>query len=222
MTPLLRRIATVASVVLVAAAAGTIAVPQVLAFPYYAESQGSRIWSETPLPQPMIDAVMARSRSLVTASPIADPAGEQRDVFLTRGGWRWTMLALQNRRSFALSRPINNAIVINRSDVVRDRMDNVPGGSSRSLSSIIAHEFCHGMERRRFGFVRSDILASQRLREGYCDHVAQESTLTAADVARLRAEGRTHPALPYYEGRLEVVRTLAANGGDVDALFGAD
>ncbi len=59
------------------------------------------------------------------------------------------------------------------------------------------------------------------LREGYCDYVAQESSLTASDVAKLKAMGRDHPALLYFAGRRRVAAELAANGGNVDALFAA-
>jgi hypothetical protein len=58
--------------------------------------------------------------------------------------------------------------------------------------------------------------------EGYCDHVAQESALSDEDVARLAANGESHPALLYYRGRKRVEAELAANGGSVDALFIGD
>lgn len=197
-----------------------VAVPQVLAFPYHARSHGNEVWSETPLPQAQLDSVIARSAGLVAASPLADPAGEPRHIFLTNGGWRWTWLALQNRGTFALTRAANEAVIINRSNLAADRMANGrPGADRRTLSGIIAHETCHGMERRALGIVASDIRAPQWLREGYCDHVARESTLTPADVVRLQAEGRTPPALVYYQGRQRIEAELARNGGDVHALF---
>ena len=76
------------------------------------------------------------------------------------------------------------------------------------------------MERHYFG-VAIQFTISQQVFEGYCDFVAQESSLTDADVAKLRAEHRDHPALPYYEGRRRVARSLAVNGNDVKALFAA-
>jgi hypothetical protein len=91
-------------------------------------------------------------------------------------------------------------------------------GSARSLSAVLAHEFTHGIIRRRYGLAES-ILAPRWLVEGYADHVAQESSLTAAYVARLEASSGRHPALVYYRGRKKVEALLAANGNDVDALF---
>ncbi|HUQ13601.1 MAG TPA: hypothetical protein VM055_04920 [Novosphingobium sp.] len=191
--------------------------PQLLAFPYHATSRGSEVWSEAPLPQPQLDRVTGRAAQLVAASPLAR-ASEPRHIFLTQGGWRWAWLALQNRRSFALSRAMGEPVIVNRGDVATDRLRGV----TRSLSGVLAHETCHGMERRHFGAIRSDILAPRWLREGYCDYVAQESTLSAADASRLKAEGRTAPALVYYEGRRRVAAELARNGGNVEALFAAN
>lgn len=194
--------------------------PQVLAFPYVTDSHGSRVWSETPLPRERIDAVMARSAGLVAQSALADRAGEPRHIFLTNGGWRWTWLALQSWGAFGLTRALNEAVIINRSDVVNDLVSNgATLGGTRTLSGVIAHETCHGMERRAFGLVAADIRAPTWLREGYCDHVAQESSLSDAEAANLKARGESHPALPYCEGRRRVAEALAANGGNVRALF---
>lgn len=110
-------------------------------------------------------------------------------------------------------------MVINRSDLATDRLWNgADMGGQRTLSGVIAHETCHGIERRRFG-VAIELTKPAWLREGYCDHVAQESSLTDGDVARLRSVGQSHPALPYHEGRRRVAQALEANGGNVDTLF---
>lgn len=213
-----RRIATCA---VIAAFVSPLAAPQLLAFPHHTVSNGSEVWSEAPLPQDQIDRVTARAAALDAASPLADRAGEPRRIFLTQGRWRWNWLALQSRGAFAVTRAVGGAVLVNRNDLAADRVVNAPG-RTRTLSGVLAHETCHGMERRRFGVIKSDVLAPQWLREGYCDHVAQESTLSDADVARLRAEGRSAPALVYYEGRRRVAAALAANGGNVDALFAAN
>ncbi|MFM5907054.1 MAG: hypothetical protein ACKOPO_05645 [Novosphingobium sp.] len=193
--------------------------PQVLMFPQHVEVDGWSIYSEVPLPRPALDAVLADATRRVKSSPIADPAGETRTVVLTTGGWRWNMLALQSRKSFALTRAATNYMVINRSDVSANRMANgPPGGAARTLSSIIAHETCHGMVRRHFGLL-ADLTKPAWLREGYCDYVAQESTLDEARAAEIKARGEDHPAMVYFEGRKRVAATLAANGGDVEKLF---
>lgn len=58
--------------------------------------------------------------------------------------------------------------------------------------------------------------------ESYADYVAQESSLSDADYAALKATGSDHPAMPYYEGRKRVAEILVRNGGAVEALFTQD
>jgi len=203
---------------ILAVLASPLLAPQLLAFPYHGASHGYEVWSEAPLPQDQLYRVTARAAKLVAASPLADPSGERRRVFLTRGGWRWNWLALQTRDAFALTRAAGGALLINESDLAADKVRN-RYGRTRGLSRVIAHETCHGMERRAFGMIKSDVLTPQWLREGYCDHVAQESTLSEAEAAQLKATGSHSPALVYFEGRKRVERELATNGKNVAALF---
>lgn len=195
-----------------------IAAPQLLAFPYHSSAGGQQIWSEERLPERQLNAVLDHSTTLVAQSPLARPP-ERRHIFLTRGGWRWTWLALQNRSTLAISRGINDAIIINRSDLASDRMVNESRiARARTLSGIIAHETCHGTERRHFG-ADVDFTKPTWLREGYCDHVAQESGLSDEQAAALLARGESHRALVYCQGRRRVAAELQRNGGSVDALF---
>ena len=125
------------------------------------------------------------------------------------------------RGAFAFSPPLTGGIVVNRSSLAEDAVwaDRAVGGR-RTLAGILAHESCHEMERRHFGLA-SDWTKPVWLREGYCDYVAQESSLSDADYAALRARSVNHPAMAYLEGRRRVAAELAANGGNVDALFAA-
>lgn len=200
--------------------ASPLVAPQLLAFPHYTEAGDSRVWSETPIDREALDRVIARSDTLVAASPIAADH-EPRHIFLTQGGWRWLWLANTSRGAFALTRHFGQNLIVNRGDLAADRIVNGRTvGGSRRLSSVIAHETTHGMLLRHFGAV--PIVTKPRwLVEGYCDHVARESALTSADADRLEARGEKHPALLYYRGRQRVAALLAANGGDVDALFAA-
>ncbi len=192
--------------------------PEVLAFPYSASSGDLTVYAESPIDRPALDRVASRSAALVAASPIARPSEPRKD-FLTEGGWRWKWLALRNMSAFAFSRPVRETIVVNASDLATDRVRNgAEIGGERSLSAVLAHETCHGLTRRHFG-IGSDWSKPQWLREGYCDHVAQDSSLTEAQVAKLKAGGQSHPAIPYFEGRRKVAAEHARNGGDVDALF---
>jgi hypothetical protein len=195
--------------------------PQLLAFPYYAKAGDSQVWSETPIDQAALGKVMGRAETLVSASPIAREQ-EPRRIFLTDGSWRWLWLANIYRGTFALTRFAGQNLIVNRADLAADRIvNNRPVGGARQLSSVIAHETTHGVLLHHFGLIA--MMGQPRWRvEGYCDHIARESALSDADVARLAARGEKHPALLYYHGRKRIEAELAANGGSVDALFAQD
>jgi hypothetical protein len=215
-----RRSATVA-VALLALLFGTIAfAPEVLAFPYRAKIGDTIVYAEAPLPASM-GAVLARSDTLLRTSAIYGPSYGRR-IFLTNGGWRWHLLAAQTPGAFAFSRPLTEAIVVNRSDPRRDLVLNgaVIGGH-RSLSGVIAHEPTHGLIRGRYGML-ADMAYPAALREGYCDIVAGGGSLSGGEAAFLRRNQIRHPALTYYDGRRRVAALLAQASGNVDAVFAQD
>ena len=200
------------------AAASPLVAPEVLAFPYHEDFGVDRVWSEVPIPRSVLASILHDAEARIESSPLA--VGEEgRRIFLTDGGWRWTMLALNSRGAFALTRSLREDLILNRSDVLAGKVENGRAiGGVRSLASVIAHEKCHGMVRRRFGLM-IDLFKPQWLREGYCDYVAGESSLSDAVYAGLKQRGENHPAMPYYEGRKRVSEILQSNGGNVDALF---
>lgn len=195
--------------------------PALLLFPHHARAASFEVWSETPIDQAKLDAIVADANKRLATSPLYHPP-EVRKVFLTQDSWRWLWLANTARGSIAFTKPFNNAMIVNRSSIADNAVwIDRPGGKRRTLGAIIAHEACHGMQRRHFGFA-VQVTKPTWLFEGYCDHVAQESTLSEADYAALKANGETRPAMIYYEGRKKVEAALAANGGDVDGLFSAN
>ena len=215
---MLKRAAITLAVMAALFVASALYAPQLLAFPYKAETAIGPVWSERPLDQQALDAVASRTRGLLADSPIAD-ADESRPIFLTDGGWRWLWLANTARGGFALTRPLSRAVVVNASDADSDTMRNGAAvAGERSLSGVLAHEFTHGVLRRRYGVIAMALQPQWKV-EGYADHVAQESSLSAEAVAQLEADGANHPALPYYHGRMQVAERLADNGGSVDDLF---
>lgn len=112
-------------------------------------------------------------------------------------------------------------MVANWSSIDRNTVWNDRGPTSRTLSGVIAHEKTHILIRDRYGFAAS-VYWPRWLIEGYCDHVAGESTLSDRQAARLVAAGRAPRALFYHQARKRVVAALAANGGSVEALFEAE
>jgi hypothetical protein len=200
------------------AAASPFVAPEVLAFPYQQDFGADRVWSVEAIPRERMAAILAESRRLVADSPLAKGA-EGRRIFLTDGGWRWAVLALQSRRGFGLTRPLREDVILNHSDIASGTLYNgTENGRVRTIAGVIAHEKCHGMERRQFGLL-VDLTNPTWLVEGYCDYVARESSLSDAAAADLKARGIADVALPYFEGRRRVAAILATNGGNVDALF---
>ena len=212
-----RRIANLVFGAIGAVLVTSVFAPEVLAFPHHRTIGDTAIYSDAPLPA-NLPQVLARSDALLRKSTIYGP-GYGRRIFLTDGGWRWHVLALQSSGAFGLTRAISGAVLINRSDVANDRVFNGAAvGGSRTLSGVIAHERTHGLIRARYGLF-ADMLYPAWLREGYCDVVAGGGSLSDGDVAALEARHQDHPALIYYYGRQRVTAELRANGGSVDALF---
>lgn len=199
-----------------------VAAPQLLAFPHVTTIGTTRVYAEAPIDRAAMARVLQRANERVATSPLhSGPVGTR--VFLTDGDWRWRVLALTAGDSLGFTRPfsdvVSDAVILNRSNVGGDTVSSRYG--TRGLSGVIAHERTHIMVRRHLGMI-DGITLPRWISEGYADHVAGESTLSAAEVARLRAEGVRHPAIFYYDARRRVETTLTENGGDVDALLRGD
>jgi hypothetical protein len=203
--------------VLLLLAVAVVYAPQLLAFPFKQRVGGVTVYAEHPI-DPRISNELARAEGLLRASPIYTGPLD-RSLFLTDGGWRWRLLAIQSPSAFAFRRPFSSAIVFNRSDVGVDRVTNGRAiGGSRTLSGVIAHETAHIMIANHLGELRSAMLPTWQ-QEGYADHIARESSLTDAEAAHLLKTDPRAPALVYYDARRRVAAALGANGGSVDALF---
>jgi hypothetical protein len=198
------------------ALAGTLFAPGLLAFPHQARFGDVTIHSTKPI-DPRMQAILARAAALNAVSKIAAPLGE-RAIYLTDGGWRWTLLSLPSSRgAFAVTRPFSNGIVVNRSAIADDLVYNGAAiAGLRSLSGVIAHETTHLFINVRFG-LKARLIPNWKI-EGYCDHIAQESSLTDAEAAALRSAGVTSPALTYYDARRRVAQALAS-GTSVERLL---
>src|SRR5262249_39814380 len=101
---------------------GVLYAPSRLAFPDRATVGPNTGYSDEPITRALrID--MAKASALLAQSPIWEPEA-QRDIYLTQGGWRWRVLALQSGGAFAFRRPFSHAIVVNRCDLDADRVSN--------------------------------------------------------------------------------------------------
>ncbi|WP_162789448.1 hypothetical protein [Altererythrobacter sp. ZODW24] len=200
------------------AAAGPVFAPELLAFPHHAEVAGKQVYSVEPINESQLTKIIARADALVATSPLSRGT-EKRRIFLTNGGWRWHWLTIGAGNAFGISRALGEPIVLNRSSLGDDTVTNGSAvAGERSLSGTIAHEVTHGMIRREIGHIPALNMPTWLI-EGYADHVADESSLSEAEYAELKARGERHPAMPYYEGRRKVAALLADNGGSVQKLF---
>lgn len=198
-----------------------ISAPQLLAFPHKAKIGATTVYAENPIDAQDMAKVLHRSDELLATTGLyRAPVGTR--LFLTNGGWRWRLLALNNHMAFALIRPTSNIIadaaIFNRTDPAQDKIFNGVDDSARSLSGIIAHERTHMLVQRQFGIPRA-VSFEQWKSEGYADYVAQESSLTDAEVAAFKKSGVDHWAIPYFEGRQRVAAIMKQNGNSVDRLF---
>lgn len=211
----LRWIAVAAIVVVLA----PVHLPALLLFPYKTEAHGFTVRSEMPLPPRLIGPILADAQARVQTSSLANRPVQRHAIYLTRGGWRWNWLAMGSTETFAVTRMFTENTIVNRSDLARNLVyARRRIGAERSLSSDIAHETAHSMIRERFGLVTT-LTAPKWVVEGYCDHVAGESTLTPAQAAAMEAAGIEHSTLANYRARLKIGEILRANGGSVERLF---
>ena len=212
-----RTIVTLSLSALLACAVSIACVPAVLAFPYAARIGDTQVHADMPIEATRLRRILADADRRVAASGIADPR-VARTLYLTDGGWRWKLLAPTMRNAFAVTRPVSSGIVLNASDIAADRMLRDPAlPGSRTLSGTIAHETTHLLVNHRYGPIRARLFPAWKV-EGYCDHVAQESSLSDTQAAQLRQAGSRSPALAYRDGRMRVAAALRADP-NVDHLF---
>ena len=191
--------------------------PAALAFPYQTTIRSTSIYSDTPI-DPNITRVLDRADRLLQASPLNIP-GIRRQIVLTDGGWRWRVLALKAVNAKGLRRPFSDVLIFNRSSISKDMVTNGAAiGATRTLSGTIAHETTHMLVAYCLGELRAALLPFWK-REGYPDHVAQESSLDPRDERRLRATDPQATVLAFYDARRRVAQELRRNGGSVDALL---
>lgn len=189
--------------------------PPLLAAPYKERIGDHVVRSGVPI-TPQVRAAVLEADRRVAASPSARYRASDQLIFLTGGGWRWMWLAGNVQGAMGFTRAVNDVVVLNRTE--GDKVLGGPGVGERELAGVIAHEMTHGSLRAHFG-VTVDFAHPAELREGYCDWVAQESSLTDARALELLRGGGSHPALIYWSGRKKVAAAMARPGMTVDRLF---
>lgn len=159
----------VAAIAAVCAACSIAYAPYLLAFPYEVRIGDVTVYSEMPI-TPRLNEVLQRADTLLDQSQLNEPHAP-RDIYLTSGGWRWRVLALQSAGAFGLRRPFTHALVFNRVNIAADQVGSGRDiGGVRTLSGVIAHETTHLLVARHIGELRAAILPAW-VKEGYPDHV---------------------------------------------------
>jgi len=211
-----RKSIIIALVTLGAGLASAVYTPQVLAFPYKAQFGETVVRSERPLPADFGKTIAAADALVAKSALYRGPV--LRRIFLTDGGWRWRLMALQLDGTVAFTRPLGNLIVVSDADPVADSARNhirFPG--IRTLHDTIAHETTHILLNDHFGVMQAAQFPRWKV-EGYADYIAGTSSLSDARAALVRKQDPYHPALVYYEGRKRVAAALARDP-NVDHLF---
>lgn len=191
--------------------------PPILLWPHTKKIGPFQVYSDLPVDR-RVELILVSSLQYRARSSIASPLHSQA-VFLTDGGWRWKILSLQHSGAFAISTPFSENIITNKTDIGTNSVStgrNV--GGFRPLDRVLAHEMTHGTLRSHFGFFNI-LRKPDWLVEGYCDYIADNSSLTEQDVRKLKAQGVFHPAIPYLEGRVKIEKLISDEKMTVDQLF---
>lgn len=216
----LRRIYKISSLVLPLLAVGYLLL-LIFPKPLFAHStsyENYRVYSRAPLSSE-ISNVLAESERRLKTSPLYD-ASIRRDVYLAGGHGMYALLSHKAYNSFANSIPYIENIVINKADVAADRVFlNRERNNSRSLSGVIAHEVTHIFIQRSYGVTTSLTIPTWK-KEGYCEYIAGDSTITLDEGIRLWRENPSNDTgYRYIKYHLMVKHLLENEKIAVDDLF---
>ena len=187
-------------------------------FAHSSRYESYRVYSREPLPAEL-DTVIAAAERRLRASPLYD-GSIQRDVFLTGSHGMYALLSHKAYNSFANSIPFIENIIINKADLTADRVFlNRERNNSRSLSGVIAHEVTHIFIQRRYGVTTSLTIPVWK-KEGYCEYIAGDSTITLDEGIRLWRENPSDDTgYRYIKFHLMVRHLLEKERISVDELF---
>ena len=164
--------------------------------------------------------MLERAEARLKTSPIYDDSF-RRNVYLTDSHASYALLSHRAYNAFAHSVPFIENIFVNRSDVAADRVCIYRSqNNSRSLSGVVAHEVTHLLIQRRYGKVTTILMPTWK-KEGYCDYIAGDSTITRDEgIARWRENQSNDQSYNYIRDRLMVEYLLEKEKISVDDLFG--
>jgi len=149
--------------------------PEIL-FAHSVQSNGITVYSHTPL-APGATGTVQRVHTTVSRSALFTDKAKP-CVFICNSRSLYTFFVPFSRRSFAVSYPLTDNIFVAHADLGRDRAYRFADGhNQRSFHSLVAHEIGHVLIRRRIGRLRDHRLPTW-IKEGYCEYIAGEGTLS--------------------------------------------
>ncbi len=143
-------------------------------------------------------------------------------IFLCSSFAQFTFFAPTAREAFALQYPIIQNIFIAKAAVQNNQSTRkAKENATRTLSGVIAHETTHSLLENDLGIIRYKLLPAWK-NEGYCDYIAQESSLSAElrNKAICNLESKDSPAAFYYLAR-KIAERLMKEEKSSDAFLNA-
>ncbi len=160
--------------------------------------------SASPIDERYLTVVDKAIERLKT-SALHDPA-LRFNVHLCNDRSAYAFFAPTARDAFAATYPLMQNIFVNVHDAGRNEVYRPSAEFNvRSLSGTIAHEFTHVMLEDELGPLRYKFLPLWK-KEGYCDHVASESSIGTEEGVIAYCNGTLEHE--YFRGRLRVEEFL--------------
>ena len=126
--------------------------------------------------------------------------------------------------AFAVSYSLFNETFLAPSNVASNTITRAAASHrTRRFSSVISHEVTHLLLAKRFGLVR-DFWASTWKKEGFCEYVAGDTTLSWQEGLQLLKEGREDQSGParYYSYYAAMKYLIDVKGDRIERIFAND
>ncbi len=147
-----------------------------------------------------LERLAIHSINLVEASELFQKEQDRKyyfSVYLTSGYGEYASLVMKSYRSFAVSFPIFQRIIVTRSNVSKNKVyRNGKLFNTRSLNSVLAHEMVHVLTEKEIGFFKYRFMPVWK-REGYADYIANESSFDEVFGKELFCSGKINQSLSY-------------------------
>ena len=171
-----------------------------------------------------LKSIISDAETLLKASPLEKEMGQQK-IFLTSSFTEFTFFAPQARKAFAVNYPLTQNIFIATSDILKNRsFRNGKTHNTRSLSSVIAHETTHSLIDNHFGVFRARWRIPQWKKEGYCEYIAQETSMDQQKGLSLfcQNDSISSPAFEYFKATLKTRFILEQENVSLASFFNHD